>query len=133
MTDPYLYFHGVALNVLKEYWRDAGNSSESLNELPYALAPSEHPAHKEDLEEEKVLLERRLECMESCLNKLSLKSLDMIVNYYHGAGANKDRRRRMAEALNATLNSLKIRVYRIKVNVERCVSDCLDKQGKSKK
>ncbi len=130
VSDPYLYFHGVALNVLKEYWRDAERDSQSLDQMPDHRTPYEDPDHRENNEAEKLALERRLECMESCLTKLSPKALDMIVSYYQGEGANKERRRRMAEALNATLNSLKIRVYRIKVNIERCVSDCLEEKGK---
>ncbi|MCI0489467.1 MAG: hypothetical protein L0229_22980 [Blastocatellia bacterium] len=63
VSDPYLYFHGVALNILKEYWRDVASSSESLDQMTPYRAPYENPAHKENLEKEKLLLERRLECM----------------------------------------------------------------------
>lgn len=127
VEDPYLYFHGVAVNVLREYRRDAERGVGALDELPPHRVPSENPIDLERRREERDLKERRIECLEGCLAKLPAGQADLIVDYYHGESVNKERRRGMAEALGVSANSLKIRVFRIKTSLEACVVVCLER------
>src|SRR5262249_42704876 len=65
--DPYSYFHGVAVNVLREYWRTAEQTAKTLEEVAYIRGFS---ADSEDLllrETERMEKERLLECLNRCL------------------------------------------------------------------
>src|SRR5215813_13248244 len=73
--DPYSYFHGVALNVLREYLRSAEQTAKTLQEVAQIQDTSVDP---EDLllrETEQREKEHLLECLTRCLQKLSTKSL----------------------------------------------------------
>jgi DNA-directed RNA polymerase specialized sigma24 family protein len=138
VDEPYSYFHGVALNVLREYWRSPEQMGEGLD----AVAPSRvSAANPEELMlremgyKEK---ERLLECLHQCLQKLPPESFDLITRYHFGEEArdkpdsvdsvekmNKERRKELARALGIALNALRIRAYRIRVEIEGCVEDCL--------
>jgi DNA-directed RNA polymerase specialized sigma24 family protein len=80
--DPYSYFHGVALNVLREYWRSPEQTTNSLAEL----MPSQTlPADPEELmlrEIEHLEKERLLECLNRCLQKLPPESIHLITKYH---------------------------------------------------
>src|SRR5262245_31123116 len=69
-NDPYSYFHGVALNVLREYWRKLERVTDPLEELAPSQTISEDP---EELMMRNLGIlekERRLECLNHCLQKL---------------------------------------------------------------
>jgi len=122
--DPYPYFHGVALNVLREYWRSLEQSTIRLDEIapPHSADPEEIMLDEiENLEKE-----RMLECLNRCMQKIPPESLDLITRYHQGEEApDKVRRKELARALGIPLNALRIRAYRIRVEIEECVEKCL--------
>jgi RNA polymerase sigma factor (sigma-70 family) len=126
--DPYSYFHGVALNVLKEYWRSAEKTTKAIEEAPQIQPLSAGP---EDLllrEVEQREKERLLECLNRCLQKLPPESLDLITRYHQGEEApNKERRKELAQSLGIPLNALRIRAHRIRAAIEECVRNCLER------
>jgi DNA-directed RNA polymerase specialized sigma24 family protein len=130
--DPYSYFHGVALNVLREYWRSPEQMGESLEEVAPSLALSADPEElmlREMRHREK---ERLLECLNRCLQKLPPESFHLIARYHQGEEApdkmDKVRRKELANALGIPLNALRIRAYRIRVEIEECVENCLERR-----
>jgi DNA-directed RNA polymerase specialized sigma24 family protein len=124
--DPYSYFHGVALNVLREYWRSPERMAEALEELTPAQALSADPEELWLREMEHTEKERLLECLNQCMQKLTTESLHLITRYHQGEEApNKVRRKELARALGIPLNALRIRAYRIRVEIEECVDNCL--------
>ena len=44
VADPYQYFHGVALNVLREHWRDPGRRTQPIVAEPGTHAVTIDPA-----------------------------------------------------------------------------------------
>ena len=126
--DPYSYFHGVALNVLREYWRSAEQTTSALEGMAQIQDLSVTP---EDLllrETEQMKKERLFECLNQCLQKLPPESLHLIIRYHQGEEAlDKARRKEMARALGIPLNALRIRAYRIRVAIEECVRNCLER------
>jgi RNA polymerase sigma factor (sigma-70 family) len=124
--DPYSYFHGVALNVLREYWRSAEQTAKTLEEAAQIQALSVDP---EDLllrEMEQREKESLLECLNRCLQKLPPESLHLIIMYHQGEEASdKARRKVLAQSLGIPLNALRIRAYRIRAAIEECVENCL--------
>jgi len=127
--DPYSFFHGVALNVLREYWRSAEQTAKTLEEAAKSeglLVDPEDLLLREMEQKEK---ERRLECLKRCLQKLPPESLYLITKYHHGEeSTDKARRKELAHALGIPLNALRIRAYRIRTAIEECVKKCLGRE-----
>jgi RNA polymerase sigma factor (sigma-70 family) len=126
--DPYSYFHGVALNVLREYWRSAkraANTIEEVAQVEVLLVDPEDLLLRETEQREK---DRLLEYLDHCLQKLSPESLQLITNYHQGEGASdKTRRKELAQSLGIPLNALRIRAYRIRSAIEECVKKRLER------
>ena len=126
--DPYSYFHGVALNVLREYWRSAEQTAKTLEEVAQIHGLSVDPEGLLLLETERREKERLLECLNRCLQNLSPVSLHLITRYHQGEEAlDKARRKELAQSLGIPINALRIRAYRIRAAIEECVKNCLER------
>ena len=126
--DPYSYFHGVALNVLREYWRSAEQTAKTLEEAAQIHGLSVDPEGLLLLETERREKERLLECLNRCLQNLSPVSLHLITRYHQGEEAlDKARRKELAQSLGIPINALRIRAYRIRAAIEECVKNCLER------
>ncbi|HEV8130588.1 MAG TPA: hypothetical protein VGQ81_05015 [Acidobacteriota bacterium] len=124
VSDPYLYFHGVALNIFKRQWREP--ELKGLEDLPPSRNPAVNSGESDKRELERTEKERRLECLDHCLNRLPRESLDLIAKYHMAEeGLNKTNRMKLAEALNIPINALRIRASRVRVSIENCVDDCV--------
>ena len=117
-ANPFLYFHGVALNVFQEYLRKQRAPMD---------VPVPHP-------EDSVRMQQRLECMETCLDGLPEETRGMMVDYCTVDKASKKRTREvLAGRLGMSVNSLRIRVHRVREQLERCVTVCLSPRGETKR
>ena len=106
--NPALYFHGVARMVHLEYLRKQ---------------PRVVPALYEDAAEE---TERRLDCLEGCLDRLSLSNRELILHYYEDENKSaEDVRKEIAQRLGISPNAVRIRAHRIRDVLSRCVRDCV--------
>jgi DNA-directed RNA polymerase specialized sigma24 family protein len=129
-NDPYAYFHGVALNVWREYRRTAEQSAKTLEEVARIqdfLVDPEDLLSRETKQRER---ERQLDCLNRCLQKLPPESLYLITMYHHGEGEeapDKARRKELAQSLGIPLNALRIRAYRIRTAIVECVKNCLER------
>ena len=67
------------------------------------------------------------ECLEKCLDKLTPRNRELILEYYHDERGEKiEHRRTLARELGIGVNALWIRAHRIRTNVERCFFDCVE-------
>jgi DNA-directed RNA polymerase specialized sigma24 family protein len=115
IADPWLYCHAVARNVLREYWRDPSIRSQGLP--PNAPAEPVRPN-----------LEPHLHCLEKCMEGLSSETRDLVIRYHRSSGGEKVRvRREMAESLGVPINALRIRMWRVRGDLARCIEKCLKK------
>ena len=116
--NPRLFFYGVANNLIKEY-RKKIKSHVSLEGVePTQDAPQE-------LEEETV--ERRRECLGKCLEKLPKEKRDLILAYYaREKQAKIIHRAEMARKLGISVETLRVRMLRIRIGLENCIELCLD-------
>lgn len=122
------YFYGVAHNVWREFLRHPENAFSSLDALPASEHPAENPGQRAELIAAKRESERRLQCLESCTEKLPPETRQLIISYYEEEeGAKISNRRRLAEALGLPINALRIRVHRIRAKLEKCLTDCLSR------
>lgn len=131
VKNPYLYFHGVALNVLREYWKETERSVESIEDLSSSEELAENPFHQKQRDEERLDIEQRLECMSDCIRQLPPENLSLINEYHQGEKREKiERRRRLAERLNIPLNALRIRAFRIRAELENCIERCVGRKNR---
>ena len=69
---------------------------------------------------------QRVECFDLCLEKLPAENRALILDYYRGEKSSKIKlRKQLAEKLGTPLNALRIRAHRVRLQLERCVGDCL--------
>ncbi len=110
--DPALYFYGVANKVYLE----------SVRKRP-APAPPPPPDTFAEVEQE-------YECLEKCLEQISLNSRELILEYYQNDKRVKvEYRRKLAERLGIAQNAVRIRAYRIRLALQRCVQACLEQNS----
>jgi RNA polymerase sigma factor (sigma-70 family) len=94
---PIKYFYGTAKKVYLEYLRHP-----AVQQLPPG------PAVKEDLEE-------LFQGLDQALSKLEPSDRELILSYYQGDGKRKiTHRKALAKQLGLDLNTLRVRIYRIK-------------------
>jgi DNA-directed RNA polymerase specialized sigma24 family protein len=124
-ADAAAYFHGVARNVLREYWARPERRLRPLDEVPAAelARAGDVPSPDEEAEE-------RWQCLERCLGQLTAGQRDLVTTYYAwGRGERIGNRRELCGKLGMTQNALRIRVHRIRLSLERCVAACACGKG----
>lgn len=116
--DPYLYFHGVALMVLREHWRHPATTGQPIDPVLRTRAAASEGAIDPDGQ-------RRLECLELCLKGLPPESRSLLERYHHGEKGVRIRvRGELAAALGISMGALRIRAYRIRAQLEACITAC---------
>jgi DNA-directed RNA polymerase specialized sigma24 family protein len=112
--DPALYFYGVATKVHLEYVR--------RNARVAVLPPREAPEDREAAHA----------CLDRCLARFPSETRELALEYYRAEGQAKiDLRRGLAERSGVGLNALRIRMHRLRNELQACVRECLDSQGLS--
>lgn len=107
--DPRLYFYGVANKM-------------HLEQLKKARPPVTQWHETEDDG-----YGPEFECLERCMDKLSMNNRDLVLKYYdHEKNAKIEQRRVLAETLNIGRNALRIRAHRIRIILYQCIKGCLD-------
>lgn len=103
------YFFGVARKVQLEYLR---------RKTPQA--PPESVADSRRVEVE-------YRCLEECIGKLSAENRELVLRYYAADGREKiDQRKLLAEKLGIAPNALRIRAYRIRAELQKCLERCVE-------
>ena len=106
--DRSLYFLGVARYVHLEQIRDDRRPPPSL--------PPIDPEPNLDLDV----------CLERCLDELGPDDRSLVLEYEEGEKqARIQNRRRLAAELGITINALRIKVYRLHQQLEKCIEQCL--------
>jgi DNA-directed RNA polymerase specialized sigma24 family protein len=115
VNEPVAYFYGVARHVLQEYHRRPHSSSEAALHVPDD-AEARH---------------RRYDCMGRCLDELPLESRALLVAYCSVNKRDKEQvRRSLADKLGVSLNTLRIRVHRLREHLGRCVRGCMEENDR---
>lgn len=122
--DPKLYFYGVARNLIKEDSKKF-KSHATLEEIEPLTAPE--PEIKEETEE------LRKECLQACLQELSKEKRELIRNYFAKEKQAKiDHRAELAQRLGTSVETLRVRVFRLRRDLVECIERCLDQKAQRK-
>ena len=103
------YFYGVARKV----------------QLEYSRRKTPHPPAETPIDSDRVEAEFR--CLEECIGKLSAENRELVLRYYQADGREKiEQRKKLADELGIAPNALRIRAYRIRAALQKCVEKCVD-------
>jgi DNA-directed RNA polymerase specialized sigma24 family protein len=110
-ADRERYFYGVAKNVAREFFRARARKSQ----------PPPEPASAAELEP-------YLKCLDECLGKLPRKNAKLILEYYEEQKRAKIKsHEEMRDKLRLKAGALRARVFRIRLRLEACLRECLER------
>jgi RNA polymerase sigma factor (sigma-70 family) len=122
--DPKLYFYGVARNLIKEIPKKI-KAQTSLQ--------GTEPASDPRRETQQETANMREDCLRSCLQKLSKEKRELIVAYYaRDKQAKIDHRTEMALRLGISVETLRVKAFRIRGTLEQCLERCIDRMAQNK-
>ena len=77
--------------------------------------------------DESELKDKRFKCLDECLAKFPVDKRELIFGYYDTDEKTMiPTRKRLAEKVGISLNSLRIRVCRLKSKLENCTKECCE-------
>lgn len=117
--DPRLYFRAVANNLIKE------NNKKIKSQL--SLEGIDLPVPKQiETEDDTAGIE---ECLQQCLLKLGPDKRELILGYYAKEKQAKiDHRYELAQKFGITVETLRVRVFRIRESLAECIQRCLKRK-----
>jgi DNA-directed RNA polymerase specialized sigma24 family protein len=124
IQNPNAYTSTIAQFVYREYLRSPEYRSDSLDDENEKIPEPEAIVAKKSEDGDLV-------CLDDCLNEFAPQDRQLMIEYY-----NTDEktmiasRKRLANSMSATLNTLRIKVCRLKSKLEVCVRDCCVRTGK---
>jgi len=122
--DPKLYFYGVARNLIKEIPKKIKNQM-SLQ----GTEPASDP--RSEAQQETAIM--REDCLRFCLQKLSQDKRELILAYYaKDKQAKIDHRTETAQRLGISVETLRVKAYRIRGTLEQCIERCLNRMAQNK-
>jgi DNA-directed RNA polymerase specialized sigma24 family protein len=122
--NPYSFVMGFAQNVLHEHLREPHRRAVALDEAqaipaPFAVDPIEERSRR-DAET------RRFGCLDGCVGRLPLRQRRALIRYHAGgAGSRIEARKEIAAAFGVPIAVLRVRMFRIREGLERCILECL--------
>ncbi len=109
------YVYSVAKNILFESKRKENKEVIAHNEY------STNRVQKHEPESE------RLICLKKCLNSMPQEEKELIVSYYEEEKREKiESRKELAASLGISLTALRVRVCRLRAQIEFCLNRCLE-------
>src|ERR1044072_869042 len=104
------YFYGVARKGQLEYRR------------------RKQPQSEQEFVQDSDRIEIEFACLEECMRKLSPENRELVLRYYCADGRERiDQRRLLAEELGIAPNALRIRAFRIRAELQKCLKECVDR------
>ena len=122
--DPRRYFRAVANNLIKEDLKKI-KTQLSLDDvdLPGPQISETEDESAADMED----------CLQLCLNKLTNDKRELIVAYYaKEKQARIDHRNELARKFGISVETLRVRVFRIRESLAECIERCLKRKAHGK-
>ena len=117
------YSATIAQFVFKEYLRTNQRQNQLIEDAPEI---QNIKAKEADVEDENS--SRRFSCFDKCLKEFSDENRKFIIAYYDTDERTMiASRKRLAEEMNASINTLRIKACRLKGKLENCTFECCKK------
>jgi RNA polymerase sigma factor (sigma-70 family) len=118
--NPKVYCYAVANNLIKEYQKKL-KQSVPVDGIDVAGDP---PQDTED-----TTMELREECLDQCLQELPQRKRELILSYYsQNKHAKIVHRAEMAGQLGISIQTLRVRMSRMRRTLEACIELCLERR-----
>ena len=116
--DPRLYFYGVARNLIAEYRRTQARRAPLDQAIVRSVASPDPDAVFQN--------EARHEALTQCLNALPKEARELLLEYYLPTDSLADRRLRMAQRLGVSVATLRQRMTRLRVGLQKRILEYLN-------
>ena len=114
-----------ACGVLRFVWLE---HSRKYKEDAYGDDTPEVAVYMEQPEEP----DQRIACLRSCLIEIAPDDKDrkLILEYYDNEDDSKlkNKRKTLAEKFGVSMNTLKVRAFRLREKLEKCITECMEKR-----
>jgi RNA polymerase sigma factor (sigma-70 family) len=121
--DPKLYFYGIARNLIKE----------SPKRVKRQVSLEDTDLRAPDTSTDDEMARMREDCLNSCLQDLEPEKKELILSYYaRDKQAKIDHRSEMARKLGISVETLRVRVHRLRGTIETCIERCLNRMDQKK-
>lgn len=130
VNEPYYYFRGFAVNILREHWRSKEKlvSLEDIENKNF-ISGGVNPAELSEISEDDILKNRRLDCLSKTLSILSAENRELFLNYHRETKDSRENwRAKLAQNLKIDVTALRNRVTRLRKKIEQLVLECLENQ-----
>jgi len=119
-TSVHAFILGVAVNVAREVFRVERRAELHEN----MAAPFEgDPLIRRDEQQRE---DRRMSCLARCLGQLPKEQRRALLRYHRGEARSRILdRQQMAATLGIPLQALRLRMFRIRAALERCIQNCV--------
>jgi DNA-directed RNA polymerase specialized sigma24 family protein len=113
------FIWGVAKNIKREFYRRP--QPIDIEELPPGKSPQTGHLELTIIDEREA--QRRRQCLQTCIQKLSDSERELFLDYEYYAGK-AQKMESLTERLGLTMSALRTRAHRIKRRVEVCALEC---------
>jgi RNA polymerase sigma factor (sigma-70 family) len=121
--DPKLYFYGIARNLIKE----------SPKRVKRQVSLEDTDLRAPDTSTDDEMARMREDCLNSCLQDLEPEKKELILSYYaRDKQAKIDHRSEMARKLGISVETLRVRVHRLRGTIETCIERCVNRMDQKK-
>lgn len=119
------YAATVAQFIFKEYCRRHNHRHESLDDHPHVQNAAAEQKNDDETDESEIL---RRNCFEKCFSQTDAETRKLLIAYHDTDELTMiATRKKLSEAMNINVNTLRIRVCRMKSKLENCVNECCEK------
>lgn len=126
VENPGGYCYGIAKFVWLEVSRRKAKEPLELDEN---IAGSKTVVEDDEAYSARLAVERRLDCLEKCLDSLADSTREFIIEYYREEQGQKiEVRRLLAERLNTSMNALRLRASRLRRELAECTRACTEEK-----
>jgi DNA-directed RNA polymerase specialized sigma24 family protein len=117
IRDVATYCIGIARMLVREMSRDRSQQARPLEDAP---EPRVQPA------ELAIDPDRRVQCLQGCLGKLSPETRNLILHYYQGDKGEKIKNRKsLTELFGIPASTLRMRALRVRERLQVCAENCM--------
>ena len=119
------YFFTVAKNLMLEQDRQKRRNVE-IDEDDSSISYTPTLLGEDDVEGS-----AKFECLSGCLQQLNDHERGLVLSYYQHDGRDKiNHRQKIAADLKLSEKALRVRVYRIRRHLDKCIQECLEEANK---